>query len=226
MGKQISSNQRCNEQIRITPIRLIGENNEQLGIIPTHEALTRAREVGLDLVEVSPHDRPPVCKIMDYGKFKYNQKKHQKSHHEQQLKELRLRPKTDQHDLDVRINQCFRFLQEGDKVQFTLVFKGRERSHPEVAFATFKEIQARLAEGIKVERPPSMEGRMMVMILSPNKPGLDKMAQTGGPKPAAKIAAPPPVAGAPAPKTGTAPAAPSVVAPANVPMTAAPPPSA
>lgn len=162
----INQNLRTNEQIRISPVRLIGENNEQLGILPTNEAMRMAREAGVDLVEVAPNVRPPVCRLLDYGKWKYNQKKHQKKQHEQQLKQVRLRPKTDDHDRQIKLRNAVKFLKRGDKVQFTMVFRGRERFRREVAFEIFQSLIKELGDRVKVERPPSMEGRHMVMIVS------------------------------------------------------------
>jgi translation initiation factor IF-3 len=161
-----------NEQIRITPIRVINHNQEQLGVIPTHEALAMARENGLDLVEVSPTERPPVCRIMDYGKFKYERKKRQKiaaAGHTIQLKEIRLRPKTDAHDRSIKVNHARAFLAEGHKVQFTMLFRGRERVHKEMATEAFNQIVADLGETGRLERPPLMEGRRMTMIMCAGK---------------------------------------------------------
>lgn len=155
---------------------MIDDAGNQLGVMPNFEALRIARERNLDLVEVSPHDRPPVCRVMDYGKFKYSQKKKQKKHHEQLLKEVRLRPKTDDHDRQIKVKHAIEFLSQGHKVQFTMKFRGRERSHREIAFAAFNEIIKELALLIKVERPPSMEGRDMIMILSPTKAATDLRA--------------------------------------------------
>jgi translation initiation factor IF-3 len=162
----INQNLRCNEQIRVSPLRVIGPENEQLGILANYEALRMAREQGLDLVEVAPNVRPPVCRIMDYGKWKYNQKKNVKRHHEQQTKEVRLRPKTDTHDREIKVHQAIRFFKRGDKVQFTMQFRGRERFRKEVALEIFREILDHFGTRVKVERPPSMDGRHMVMILS------------------------------------------------------------
>ncbi|MBL8879501.1 MAG: translation initiation factor IF-3 [Phycisphaerales bacterium] len=164
-----------NEQIRISPIRVIGAANEQIGVIPTFEALRMAQDAGLDLVEVQPNVRPPVCKIMDYGKWKYEQKKHAKKHHEQQTKELRMTPKTDAHDRRIKVNHAIDFLGKGDKVQFTMRFRGRERSHREIGFAAFQEMLAAIGELAKVERAPSMDAGSLIMILSPNKQALDKL---------------------------------------------------
>jgi len=171
--RPINQNLRCNEQIRVSPVRLIGDNNEQLGIVSNLEALRMAREAGLDLVEVAPNVRPPVCRLMDYGKWKYQQKKNVKRTHEQQLKEVRLRPKTDTHDREIKINRAIKFFKKGDKVQFTMVFRGRERSHRDIGFATFREIIEYFGAKVKIERAPSMDGRHMVMILVPVKGAFD-----------------------------------------------------
>lgn len=130
-----------------------------------------ARTAGLDLVEVSPTESPPVCRVMDYGKFKYAQKKKQKQAHAHtvQLKEIRLRPKTDEHDREVKIRHAIEFLDRGDKVQFTMLFKGRERFNQEFAMERFREIIAAIGEKGKVIRPPTPEGRRMTMIIVPVK---------------------------------------------------------
>lgn len=153
-------------------MRVINQNQEQLGVIPTHEALALAREAGLDLVEVSPQENPPVCRIIDYGKHIYEKKKRQKTAaqgHTIMLKEIRLRPKTDPHDRGIKVNHAKGFLTEGHKVQFTMLFKGRERAHREVATGVFQAIIVELGETAKMERPPSMDGRRMVMIVVPGK---------------------------------------------------------
>ncbi|MBI1825620.1 MAG: translation initiation factor IF-3 [Planctomycetes bacterium] len=163
---------RLNERIRISPIRVIDQDNNQLGVIPTHEALAKSREAGLDLVEVSPTESPPVCRIMDYGKHLYEKKKRQKvaaQSHVVLLKEIRMRPKTDAHDRMIKIKHAKEFIAEGHKVQFTMVFRGRERMHRDLANEAFGEIIAELAEIAKVERTPIMDGKRMVMIIVPGK---------------------------------------------------------
>ncbi len=162
-------------------MRVIGENSEQPGVMPVNEALRMAQDAGMDLVEVAPNVRPPVCRVMDYGKFKYMQKKKTKKSHEQALKEVRLRPKTDDHDRQIKLKQAEKFLKAGDKVQFTMRFRGRERAHREIAFAALREIIERLGERVKVERPPSMDGRNMIMVLSPVK---GAWGEEGGHEPA------------------------------------------
>ena len=140
--------------------------------MPTAEAQNLAREAGLDLVEVSPTETPPVCRIMDYGKFKYQRKKRQKAGaagHTITLKEIRLRPKTDTHDRDIKLNRAKEFLEEGNKVQFTMLFRGRERFHRERAQEIFQTILEHFGDAVKVERYPSMEGRRMTMVVAPAK---------------------------------------------------------
>jgi len=150
-------------------VRLIDHENVQIGVIPTDEALRRARAAGLDLVEVAPHERPPVCRIMDYGKFKYSQKKRKHKQHEQRLKEIRLHPDIGEHDREIKLNQALAFLDKGDKVQFTMIFRGRERFHQEIGYQIFNAIIERVAQKAKIERHPRSEGHRMVMILAPAK---------------------------------------------------------
>jgi len=165
------SNPRLNEQIRISPVRLIDAEGTLRGVVPTEEALRVARESGMDLVEVSPNERPPVCKVMDYGKFKYLQsKKLKQKHHEQKLKEVRIRPKTDPHDKEIKLARARDFLDHGDRVQFTMLFRGRERVHRDIGLEAFNEIAVSLHDIAKVEQPAKLLGRRMVMILVPGKP--------------------------------------------------------
>ena len=187
----ISTNFRHNEQIRISPIFLIDENGTQVGSTSTSEALRRAREAGLDLVEVAPTARPPVCKILDYGKWRYQQqKKEDKSRASSragQLKELKFRTvKIGDHDLMIKINHAREFLKEGNKVQFTLQFRGREMAHLELGRDIFKKIKDELWLVSKVERDAKMEGRRMTLVLQPDhKPAGSKPPVKGGtaPKP-------------------------------------------
>lgn len=161
--------QRINEAIRITPIRVIAEDGEQLGVIPTEEALTRAKEAGLDLVEVAATERPPVCRIMDYGKFKYQQKKrHNKGHvHQSQNKEIRLRPKIGEHDLMTKVNRARGFLEKRDKVVFSVIFRGRENAHTDEGFKLVKTVVEKLEDIAKVEQGPSMQGRRVIVTIAP-----------------------------------------------------------
>lgn len=158
-----------NDQIRVTPIRVIGADGEQLGIIPTEEALQSAKDSGLDLVEVAGKEEPPVCRIMDYGKFKYQQsKKLTKGHsHTTRTKEVRLRPKTGQHDIDFKVKQAIHFLSHRDKVQVSVVFRGREIAHVEEGHRVMKEVVEKLAEHGKVETPPMQQGRRIVCTITP-----------------------------------------------------------
>lgn len=158
-----------NDQIRISPIRVIGADGEQLGIIPTEEALQIARDHGLDLVEVAAKEEPPVCRIMDYGKFKYQQsKKLTKGHsHTTRTKEVRLRPKTGQHDIDFKVKQAIHFLDHRDKVQISVVFRGREIAHVEEGHRVMGEVVEKLQEHGKIENPPMQQGRRIVCTISP-----------------------------------------------------------
>jgi len=163
---------RKNEQIRITPIRLVGAEGEQLGIVPTSQALERAREAGLDLVEVAADERPPVCKILDYGKtrFKNSQKGNKATKvRKQRLKEIRVRPKTGDHDIDTKIAHARKFLEHNDKVQVTVIFRGREMQHQEEGRRVLDAVLAGLAGVGKVERPPAMDGKRMTVLLMPIK---------------------------------------------------------
>ena len=150
---------------------VVGAEGENLGAMPTDIAMKRAEEAGLDLVEVAPEARPPVCKILDYGKYKYLQKKKQaeaKRHQtHQDLKEVKLRPKTDDHDYDFKVKHCRRFLESGDKVKVTIMFRGREVIHKDIAVKRLKGIAKDVEDLAKVEASPKMEGRTMHMILAP-----------------------------------------------------------
>ena len=161
--------QRINDQIRVSPIRVIGAEGDQLGVISRDEALEKAREVGLDLVEVAPTEKPPVCRIMDFGKFKYQQKKRQhKGHtHHSKNKEIRLRPKIGDHDFMTKANRARRFLGEKDKVIFSVVFRGRENAHVDEGFKLIQKLTAELADVAKVEQNASMQGRRIVVIYAP-----------------------------------------------------------
>ena len=160
---------RINDQIRITPVRLIGANGEQLGVVPTSQAMEMAREANLDLVEVAPHEKPPVCKILDYGKLRYEQgrKKDKAKVHQQKLKEVRVRPKTGDHDIETKVNQARKFLEHNDKVLVNVLFRGRELQHIEEGRRIIDGILEKLADCCKVEKAPSMEGRRMTALLAP-----------------------------------------------------------
>ena len=167
--KRDQNQQRINEQIRISPIRLIGAAGEQHGVVPTAQAMEMAREAGLDLVEVAPTERPPVCKILDYGKFRYQQsrKGHKQKTHQQKLKEIRVRPKTGDHDVETKINQAKRFLEHKDKVLLNVLFRGRELQHIEEGQRIIVHMVEKLTEVAKVEKAPSMEGKRMTAMLAP-----------------------------------------------------------
>ena len=159
---------RINDQIRISPVRLIGVNGEQLGVVPTAQAMDLAREAQLDLVEVAPNERPPVCKILDYGKFRYQQSQKTKVKvHQQKLKEIRVRPKTGDHDVVTKINQAKKFLEHKDKVLVNVQFRGRELQHIEEGRRVIDAILEQLAEFCKVEQAPRMEGKRMTAMLAP-----------------------------------------------------------
>jgi len=167
-------NLRINERIRVSSVRLIDENNQQIGVVDVTEALERAREADLDLVEVSPTASPPVCRIMDYGKHLYEQKRkikqNLKKQHTVVLKEIRLRPKTDGHDRDIKMKKAEQFLEKGHKVQFTMLFRGREMMYRERAHETMDYIVQALQDKAVIERPPILLGRRMTMVMAPEKP--------------------------------------------------------
>ena len=159
---------RINNNIRITPIRVVSEDGEQLGIIPTEQALERARDAGLDLVEVAPNERPPVCRIMDYGKFKYdkNKKKNTGQTHTK-TREIRLRPKTGEEDIRTKIRQAEKFLHHKDKVQISVLFRGREMAHVEEGRKVMQMVIETLSEHGKVETPPQQHGRRIICMIAP-----------------------------------------------------------
>jgi translation initiation factor IF-3 len=157
----------------VREVRLIGANGEQLGIVPTREALARAQEAGLDLVEIAPTAAPPVCKIMDYGRFKYEQGKKERDAHKksrgQELKGMRMSPKIGEHDFQVKARQVKEFLQEGNKVRVAMWFRGREMAHPKVGEALLLRLAQFVTDVGTVEGTPKLEGRNMIMILAPRK---------------------------------------------------------
>jgi len=171
--KDIRKRRRINEGIRAKEVRLIGEQGDRLGIVPLTEALEMAREHNLDLVEVAPDADPPVCRLLDYGKYSYERAKKareaRKSHKPAEVKEIRLRPKTGDHDINFKVNRMRSFLQEGYKVKVRVLFRGREITHPEIAQERLKNIATDLEDVAVIEYYPRMEGRSMFMILSPGK---------------------------------------------------------
>lgn len=162
---------RINEHIRVREVRLIDENGENVGVLPTIDARVRANDVGLDLVEISPDANPPVCKILDFGKYKFQlQKKAAEARKHQkivELKEIKMRPGIDDHDYEVKMRSIHRFFEEGDKVKITLRFRGREMAHTNLGMDVLKRVKADLETVAKVEAEPKFEGRQMIMILAP-----------------------------------------------------------
>lgn len=162
---------RANENIRAREIHLIDEEGENVGTVTLEEGLERARDVGLDLVEISPNANPPVCKLLDYGKFKFlAQKKANEARKKQKtfdVKEIKMRPNIDTHDYDVKMRSMRRFFDHGDKVKVTLRFRGREMAHRELGAALLERVRDETAEIAKVELEPKLEGRQMMMVLAP-----------------------------------------------------------
>ena len=162
---------RINEMIRVREVQLIDAEGENRGVVPTRDALQLAQEAGVDLVEVAPNAVPPVCKIMDYGKFKFQeQKKAAEARRNQktvEVKEVKLRPGIDDHDYDTKMKAMKRFFEEGDKVKVTLRFRGREMAHPELGMKLLQRVKADTLNLAKVEQESRLEGRQMIMVLAP-----------------------------------------------------------
>ena len=162
---------RVNERIRGTEIRLIGAEGENLDVVTPERAMQLAEEAGLDLVEISPNANPPVCKIMDFGKYKYEQQKRESEARKKQkiieVKEVKFRPNTDTHDYEVKMRNVFKFLENGDKVKITLRFRGREMAHQELGRDLLLRVAEDTKEVGKVENMPKMEGRQMIMLIGP-----------------------------------------------------------
>ena len=154
-------------------MRVVGAQGEQLGVLSIEQALERSSAEGLDLVEVNPMAKPPVCKIMDYGRFKYEEKKKTNEAKKKQVvvkvKEVKLRPKTEEHDYDFKIRNVRTFIEEGNKAKITIMFRGREITHQELGMALLNRIRAELADSILVEQFPKLEGRQMIMMIAPGK---------------------------------------------------------
>jgi len=169
----ISVEPRINDRIRVPEVRLVGAEGEQIGIVAIGEALRLAQEADLDLVEVAPDARPPVCKLMDYGKFKYESAQKAREARRNQvltvIKEMKLRPKIDAHDYETKKGHVVRFLKAGDKVKVTIMFRGREQSRPELGFRLLQRLSADVAELGFVESAPKQDGRNMIMVLGPHK---------------------------------------------------------
>jgi translation initiation factor IF-3 len=162
---------RMNEDIRVPEVRLIDQNGQNVGVVATSAAMARAVEAGLDLVEIAPESKPPVAKILDYGKFKYQEQKKAAEARKRQkvveIKEIKMRPSIDDHDYDVKMRSMKRFFDDGDKVKVTLRFRGRELSHQELGWQVLQRVKIDTEPIAKVEAEPRMEGRQMVMVLAP-----------------------------------------------------------
>lgn len=162
---------RVNDDIRVPQVRLIDQDGEMQGVMSTRDAMARAFDVGLDLLEISPNADPPVCKITDYGKYKYEQQKKANEARKRQkvveIKEVKVRPNIDDHDYDVKMRAMKSFIGEGDKVKVTLRFRGREMAHQDLGIRVLERIRTELGETIKVEQMPRLENRQMIMVLAP-----------------------------------------------------------
>lgn len=174
---------RVNERIRIREVRVIDEEGQQVGVLPTRDALELARSRGLDLVEVAPNAIPPVCRLMDYGKYRYEQSRREResrqNQHVVELKEIRLQPKIADHDLDTKGRQAAKFLDAGDKVKLTVRFRGREMAHPDIGKGLLDRLAEQLRSYATLEQPPRMEGRTMTMYLAPVKQKLSQGEREG-----------------------------------------------
>ncbi len=186
----ISAEPRINERIRVPEVRLVGPNGEQVGIVRIEDALRLAAEADLDLVEVAPMSKPPVCKLMDYGKFKYESALKAREDRKKQvntvIKEMKLRPKIDAHDYETKKGHVVRFLKAGDKVKITIMFRGREQSRPELGFRLLKKLADDVADIAFVEYSPKQDGRNMIMVLGPVRKKADAMAEAQAEKDAKK----------------------------------------
>ena len=171
MAPPVKSGPRFNQMITSDKVRVIDEAGENIGVMYTREAIEQAAEVGLDLVEVSPNADPPVCKFLDVGKFRYEAQKKanlaRKTQKTQEIKEIKMRPNIDDHDYDTKMRSVTKFIGEGDKVKLTLRFRGRELAHQQIGMDLLRKVQEDVAEIAKIESYPRMEGRQMLMVLSP-----------------------------------------------------------
>jgi translation initiation factor IF-3 len=187
---------RVNERIRVPQVRVIADDGQQVGVLAVRDALSLAQSKGLDLVEVSPTARPPVCRIMDYGKFKYEQnrraRKAKKKQHQMQLKEIKMRPKIEEHDYGFKIDHAREFLNSRDKVKVTVTFRGREIAHQDIGYKLIQKVIAALADVSSVESAPRSEGRTLTAVLMPKpaKPGVKDGAASNETRPASANAAP------------------------------------
>ncbi len=171
MDRTVTAKHRVNHLIRVPEVRVIGSEGEQLGILKMSEALKRAHEGGFDLVEVAANSTPPVCRIMDYGKFKYEQskKEHKTRQHQKatQVKEIKLRPRTDKHDLETKVRQILEFLGDGIKTKVTVMFRGREMANQELGRVAMGKVREEIKDAGTIEMEPKMEGRNLYMIVAP-----------------------------------------------------------
>ncbi|MFC7448999.1 translation initiation factor IF-3 [Rhodococcus daqingensis] len=211
LGGPISTETRINDRIRVPEVRLVGPGGEQVGIVRVEDALRLALEADLDLVEVAPDARPPVCKIMDYGKFKYEAAQKARESRKNQtltvIKEQKLRPKIDDHDYETKKRNVVRFLEAGSKVKVTIMFRGREQSRPELGFRLLQRLGADVADLGFVETSAKQDGRNMTMVLAPHKGAKTRVkAQESAQAPVPVVPRP---ASAPAPEAPAAPAAPA-----------------
>ena len=174
---------RINDRIRVAQIRLINYDGEQVGVVDIDKALSMADEIGLDLVEIAPDANPPVCKIMDFGKYKYEMAQKAREQRQNQthivVKEIRLRPKIETHDYETKRNQVLKFIGSGDKVKVTIQFRGREQSRPELGYNLLQRLAEDVAEVANIEFAPKQEGRNMTMVLGPNKSGSKTGSKSG-----------------------------------------------
>jgi len=177
---RISAETRINDRIRVPEVRLVGPNGEQVGIVRIEDALRLAQEADLDLVEVAPMARPPVCKLMDFGKFKYESalkaREARKNQAHTVIKEMKLRPKIDAHDYETKKGHVVRFLRAGDKVKITIMFRGREQSRPELGYRLLQRLAQDVVDDGSVEAAPKQDGRNMIMVLAPHRKKADVMA--------------------------------------------------
>jgi len=164
---------RINDRIEAREVRLVNQDGEMVGVVPLRDALTRAEDVGLDLVEISPNATPPVCKILDYGKFKYEAQKKANAARKKQrvieVKEIKMRPSIDQNDYGIKMRKVRQFIDEGDKVKVTMRFRGREMAHQHLAINILEKVKEEMADVAKVEQFPKLEGRQMIMVMAPLK---------------------------------------------------------
>ena len=171
MSRPVSGKQRVNHLIRVSEVRVIGPDGEQLGILKTPDALRQAKDLGYDLVEVAPNSDPPVCRIMDHGKFKYEQskKEHKSRQHQKstQVKEIKFRPRTDTHDLETKVRQIRGFLADGNKTKVIVMFRGREMANQELGRQAMRKVMENLMEAGTIETQPRMEGRNLFMVVAP-----------------------------------------------------------